>query len=387
MISINTPTDCCGCSACKNICPKCCIEMVKDEEGFFYPSVDSERCINCNLCERVCPIKNDLSGQDLGIVYAVRNQNDDVVDKSAAGGAFTAIAKRIICQDGLVVGAKYSKDMKVKHFIAESISEAVPFRGYKYVQSDLGDIFWEVRKKLDAGKTVCFSGTPCQVAGLKGFLRKDYSNLICVDVVCKGVATPLILEKFIEQCEDKYKSSVVNLSFRTKDYGYHMSTTKVEFASGKSILSSGEYNSMMGPFIQNLCLRPSCHVCRFKGRKRLSDITIFDCWSFKKVTGKPDDDRGYTSFWIHSEKGKALFDSIKDCFYVTEMELDSIVRADGHMVEKSIPANPKRKDYFESLINYGLEDASKYVKTNYKAKGKDRVKRLLYTLGLYRYNK
>ena len=268
------------------------------------------------------------------------------------------------------------------------MKEAVPFRGSKYVQSDLGSIFNEIQHRLNEGKVVCFSGTPCQISGIKSFLRKDYDNLICIDVVCKGVATPIILKEYIELNEEKYGQKIVNLSFRTKDYGYHMSTTKIEFENGNYILSSGEFNAMMGPFIQNLCLRPSCYECKFKNRNRQSDITIFDCWSYKKLTGKLDDDKGYTTVWIHSKKGKELFEKMKEDIVFSELKLDEIIEADGNMVEKSINVNPNRDKYFDTLINQGLvKAAKKYVKMALRSKFKDMIKRKLYTMGIYRYNR
>ena len=388
MIKINNPIDCCGCTACKSICPKNCITMKIDREGFRYPIVDYDNCINCGLCERVCPIKNKTEGQDLGIAYAVRNIDSKVLESSAAGGTFTAISKAIFRINGLVAGVKYTESMEVKHFLANSMKEAEPFRGSKYVQSDLGSIFEEIKYQLDKGKVVCFSGTPCQISGIKGFLCKDYDNLICIDVVCKGVATPIILKKYIELNEKKYGKQIVNLSFRTKDYGYHMSTTKIEFENGDYILSSGEFNAMMGLFIQNLCLRPSCHECRFKSRKRQSDITIFDCWSYKKLTGKLDDDKGYTSVWIHSEKGKELFERMKNDIVFSELNLDEIIEADGNMVEKSISPHPNRDKYFDTLISQGLvKAAKKYAKMTLISKFKDLIKRRLYIMGIYRYNR
>lgn len=388
MIKINNPIDCCGCTACKCICPKNCITMITDREGFKYPIVDYDKCINCSLCEQVCPIKNKKEGEDLGIAYAVRNIDNEVLESSAAGGTFTAIAKTIFNVNGLVVGVKYTQNMEVKHFLASSMKEAVPFRGSKYVQSDLGSIFNEIQHRLNEGKVVCFSGTPCQISGIKSFLRKDYDNLICIDVVCKGVATPIILKEYIELNEEKYGQKIVNLSFRTKDYGYHMSTTKIEFENGNYILSSGEFNAMMGPFIQNLCLRPSCYECKFKNRNRQSDITIFDCWSYKKLTGKLDDDKGYTTVWIHSKKGKELFEKMKEDIVFSELKLDEIIEADGNMVEKSINVNPNRDKYFDTLINQGLvKAAKKYVKMALRSKFKDMIKRKLYTMGIYRYNR
>ena len=167
-----------------------------------------------------------------------------------------------------------------------------------------------------------------------------------------------------------------------------MSTTKIEFVDGNYILLSGEFNALMGPFIQNLCLRPSCYECQFKGRNRQSDITIFDCWSYKKLTGKADDDLGYTSIWIHSEKGKKLFEKIKSEFIISELNLDEIIKTDGNMVDGSICMNPDRDQYFDDLIERGVTAAAKkYAKMPLHSKFKDFIKRRLYTLGVYRYNK
>lgn len=197
MITITKKQDCCGCTACSNVCSKNAIKMVADAEGFLYPKINADLCNNCGLCEKVCPIINKVNEtvtKQHG--YVVQNKDSKVLKESTSGGAFTAIAEYVIKKGGIVFGAAFDNDFRVIHTSAESVSDLRKFRNSKYVQSDPNDTFRQVRSILKTGRLVCYSGTPCQIEGLKSFLINDYENLITIDVVCHAAPSPLIWEKY-----------------------------------------------------------------------------------------------------------------------------------------------------------------------------------------------
>ena len=208
MIEIKNKVLCCGCTACSSVCPKGCIQMVSDFEGFKYPSVNTDLCINCGLCEKVCPIKKDKPTDEITKSYAVRIKDDDILEKSTSGGAFSALSKVVFDADGVVFGGAFDDEFNVIHTYAEKESDGIKFRGSKYVQSDMGECFSKVKKFLDSGRYVLFSGTPCQTAGLLSYLQKPYDNLITVDFVCHAVPSPKVWEKYRDFLRKKYNSKI-----------------------------------------------------------------------------------------------------------------------------------------------------------------------------------
>lgn len=312
MIQISDKKKCCGCTACFNICPKSAIEMQADSEGFLYPQVDEKKCINCGLCEKVCPVLHEKKHEEQTEGYIVRYKDDNIVRESTSGGAFTVFATQMLGKGASVYGVGYDDNMKVIHketHCADGLSE---MRGSKFVQSDPGTTFREIKDKLEQGMTIMFTGTPCQIAGLRSFLRKDYENLVCMDFVCRGVPSPGLWKNYVSMMERKYSSKMVGARFKNKTYGYHSTTMKVDFENGKTYYGSGRIDPFMKAFAREMSSRPSCSACAFKGIKRLSDITVFDCYEYSKITGGKDDDKGYSSVFIHTSKGKALFESVKE---------------------------------------------------------------------------
>ena len=198
MIDIKEKNNCCGCSACVQICPKQCISMAADNEGFLYPQVNSAICIDCGLCEKVCPVINQSAPREPLVVYAAKNNNEDIRLKSSSGGIFTLLAEKVIEEGGVVFGAKFDADWNVVHDYTETIEGLAAFRGSKYVQSIIGDNFKTAKQFLNNGRKVLFSGTPCQIAGLKKYLRKEYDNLLTVDVVCHGVPSPMVWRDYLD---------------------------------------------------------------------------------------------------------------------------------------------------------------------------------------------
>lgn len=382
MIDVRDKKKCCGCTACENACPKKCITMVEDEEGFLYPQIEVSSCIDCGLCEKVCPVKNTVSPvrRDLKTLV-VRDKRADIVRSSTSGGTFTSIMEYVLRQNGVVYGVIMDDDRVAKHIRLEDSHDPrikkIP--GSKYVRSDIRGIYRPVKQDLDDGRIVCFSGTPCQVAGLKSYLRQDYKNLFTVDVVCHGNPSPLYWKKFVEYQEKQYKSRIIETKFRSKTYGYHSGSMRLLFANGKKYVGSVRVNLYLKAFFEDLCSRPSCYECAFKHAHRVSDLTVYDSWHAGELAGIKDDDKGYTNVIIQSENGQMLFDAVRETLDVYEVETEKAIALDGCMVRDSVSWNPKRetflkdlgqaedlkahcKKYFKiSAVDYLIESLKKYV--------------------------
>ncbi len=355
-ITDNNKNACCGCTACACICPKHCITMQEDKEGFKYPSVDKETCVKCGLCEKVCPIiNNQTNGKDMpDTAYIVRNNDPEIVKNSSSGGAVTAFCEEILNQNGIIFGAAYDKDFNVYHSSAETVQDLSKFRTSKYVQSDLGNTFSDIKKWLDSGRIVMFSGTPCQVEGLVNFLRKPYDNLFTVDLVCHGVPSPFVWKKYREYMESKFNSKITYANFREKTYGYHSANLTLRFANGKRSVENTNTDYMLKSYFDGICSRPSCYSCPSRSAGRISDLTVFDCWNVTRyVPSVPDDDKGYTAVIIQSEKGKKLFESISDKITKYEADVNMLLQTDGKMALQNPEIHPKRKEYFE-MLNSGI---------------------------------
>lgn len=353
MIQVNRKHDCCGCTACMSVCPKNCIQMAKDCEGFEYPRVDEAQCVGCGLCEKVCPILHNIQENTELKAVAVQHKNKNTLFHSAAGGAFSAIAACTIKRGGIAFGASYDENMVVCHSSAQTVEELAKFRSSKYVQSQLRDTFMRVKHELDSGREVCFSGTPCQIVGLKNYLGKLYHNLIAVDLVCKGVGSPAVLACYVKEMESKYSSRIVGMNFKRKTYGYHSSTMSVDFENGKTYSKGGITDPMMRSFRANICLRPSCSECKFKGERRISDLTIFDCWHYAELTGKADNDGGHTNVLIHSKVGEDVLSRCEEFLDIVEIDPVQAIALDGVMVRNRVVANPLRDKYFQELFGGG----------------------------------
>ena len=350
MIHIDDKRDCCGCWACYNGCPKRCIEMVEDDEGFRYPSVDETKCIDCGLCEKVCPIINadtaDTPHPQEGLL--VQHTDERIRRESTSGGAFTAIASWIIRQGGVVFGAGYRKGtFTVEHQAVEGIDGLAVFRNSKYVQSNVGDTFRQALDYLKAGRWVCFSGTPCQIEGLRRYLRnREYERLVCVDLVCRGIPSPRILTRYIEAQRSLIGGEFTNVLFRDKFYSYHYSSFSIyNKAEGKDYHKGVDTNAYLRAFFNNLSDRPSCYACRFKKRYRASDITLWDCFPIEKFT-KAMDGNGTTRVLVQSEKGRMVMNAVKADLRTVEVDPDRLTDGVREMV-RSVPMNPRRGEFFK----------------------------------------
>ena len=307
MITIERKEDCCGCSACMAACPVDAIQMTADDEGFRYPQIDMEKCINCGKCDRVCPIKNpvpEIPKEQKAYLFQLKDKKLRM--DSTSGGAFTAIASTILREGGVVFGAAYDEKLQVIHTYVEKEADLWRFRNSKYVQSNVQNSFRQVKDFLQQVRKVCFSGTPCQVEGLNSYLKNvdKKQNLILVDLVCRAVPSPLLWKKYVAWQQKRLGKEIGNIRFRDKrHYGYKYSQMVIEDKAGNVIYHSGvESDPYLRAFFSNLSDRPSCYECKFKKRYRVSDMTIWDCFDVGLKDKDFDDDLGTTNILIHNKK-------------------------------------------------------------------------------------
>ncbi len=367
MIEINNKSKCSGCQSCYNACPKHCIEMKSDEEGFLYPSIDTSACINCGKCEKVCPILNGKteSPSALQIGYAAYNKDDVIRFKSSSGGIFTLLAEYIIRHGGVVFGAAMTDDCKgVHHIIVESVDDLEKLRGSKYVQSSIEDTYKTAKQMLDLGKFVLFTGTPCQIGGLISYLGKEYENLYTQDIICHGVPSPLVWKEYVEIINTN-DPNPQKVSFRDKTTGWKSYSVKIDYKNKiyKSLASDDLY---INGFLADIYLRPSCYECAFKTVNRQSDITLADFWGINNIHPKMDDNKGTSFVWLHTQKGKTLFENVIDKTTAVEIQPNDAIQHNNSAISSTV-MNEKRKSFFQYFHNKRIDDAIyEYTKKNIK---------------------
>lgn len=378
MINITNKKYCCGCYACNNICPKDCISMVEDNEGFYYPNVDINKCIDCNLCEKVCPFNNNLSREQfLNVAYACKNKNESIRLQSSSGGIFNLLCKYTISNNGVVFGAAFNKNFQVVHTYAETLGECSKFYGSKYVQSRIMSSYKKAKEFLDDGKIVLFSGTQCQIKGLNMFLQKKYLNLITVDIICHGVSSPLVLKKYIDNLSEINKSKIKSIKFRDKNLGWHKFSFMVQFENKKVYSRTLDKDVFMRGFLSNLYLRPSCYECKAKNYRSNSDISLGDYWRIEKIYPKFDDDKGVSLVLLNSKKGLEIFKKILSYMDIMKSNLQYAIKYNPSIIE-SVSYNRNREKYFERMNKMDIESAIiKYTKVSFINKVKNKVVRKL----------
>lgn len=357
MISVLDKSSCCGCSACVQRCPKQCITLKEDEEGFLYPHVDRNKCIECNLCKKVCPLISPSDKISPIKVLAVKNRDEEERMASSSGGVFIALAKNIINHGGVVFGAVFDEKWEVKHIYTETIEGIKPMMGSKYLQSRIENTFLEAELFLKQGRKVMFTGTPCQIVGLKKYLRKEYSNLLAVDLLCHGVPSPGIWRKYLNDFKAKYRFNISDIEFRNKALNgwknYSFVVKGIADSNKMQYSCIHRDNSYMRGFLSNLYLRPSCYQCQFKNGVSHSDITIADYWGINIVMPEFDDDKGIGLVLLNSQKGKSIFSELDvDIRYSS---LSDAQKFNGGFKE-NIKQHIKRKRFFKELKgSYSVE--------------------------------
>ena len=326
--------------------------MRTDSEGFLYPVIDKMQCISCGKCEKVCPVLKGIPCSNQTEFYAAQNNAPLIRESSSSGGVFSALANKVLQKDGAVCAAIYNKDFAVSHKIVVSKEETAQMRGAKYSQSHASHLFPELESMLKAGKQVLFVGTPCQCAGLKAYLGKDYGNLLLVDMICHGVPSPLVWQAYINRRKtlDAGEGKLAAIDLRNKSTGWSRYAYSVKF----SYENGAVYSAVQGqdPFMRgftgDMYLRPSCSACSFKGVHRCSDLTLGDCWGIWDTHPEFDDNRGTSLLMIHSARGKTIWNEISKDFRILELNEEEAIRQNPSAVTSSKP-HPLRAVFFERL--------------------------------------
>jgi len=364
---------CTGCSACSYICNQYAIEMKQNFEGFLYPEVNSNKCVNCNQCVKNCPSNNDLYPNNRKISYYLAwNKDLDIVYKSSSGGIFSALAENFIKKyDGVVFGAAYRDDWSVYHKMIDKIEQIDTLRKSKYLQSDVRDSYFQIKRFLKSGKKILFVGTPCQVQGIISCFYKDpnYKNLFIVDLICHAVQSPKVVLDSINYLERKYNSKCVELDFRSKSRGWSSAcTTVIRFSNGKKIEQRLNDIIVGVAFSRNLSIRKSCEKCKYRVLNRNSDITLGDFWNVRndKDMLQRYGDIGYSTMMINSLKGEELLNLFKDDIIIIEKNEEEVKYANGPLY-RQISKNPLREEFFEDYSKMDFKSfKNKWMKPNYK---------------------
>lgn len=345
MVNVTRKEDCCGCAACAQICPKSCITMVRDGEGFDYPKADSERCISCGLCEKVCPVSHaqaEPAGEPKA--FAAYGPDKDRAE-SSSGGIFAQLARQTLAQGGLVFGAAMAEDGKTAvHMAIDSERELPRLQGSKYLQSHMGNCFRQAKEALEAGRAVLFTGTPCQIEGLLHFLGRDYENLVTADVICHGVPSEKLWQKYLDYQQHRYGSRVTRVSFRDKRQGWKSFSMALTFENGKQYAKKLYFDTYLQLFLQDLCLRPSCYACPSRKKHRVSDLTLGDFWGCDRVCPEMDDDTGLSLVLIHSEKGQRAFDALS-------LKRKTVTLEQALTANKAVIRSPKMPENREAVLS------------------------------------
>lgn len=374
MIQITDKHLCCGCASCVQKCPKQCISLYEDEEGFLYPKVMVEDCIDCGLCEKVCPLLNNSKPILPKDVWAVKNQNESDRMHSSSGGVFIALAREVLASGGVVFGAVFDTDYEVKLAYSETLEGVCPMMGSKYLQARVETAYIDAERFLKQGRHVLFTGTPCQIAGLHKYLRKEYPNLLSVDFLCHGVPSPGVWRRYLKETINKLSSArraavgkntvlpslnvmpaIAGIEFRDKTlrgwkkYSFVVRGKSALKADQNSVLLSDMHgdNPFMQGFLSDIYLRPSCYECKCKNGVSHSDLTIADFWGIDYLMPDFDDDKGVGLVLVNTSSGKRVFDVLP--LARRSFSLDDVQPLNGGFKEYTKP-HPRRSDFFQRFV-------------------------------------
>lgn len=366
MVHLADKNKCTGCSACTSSCPNGCITMVWDREGFAFPSINNGVCLNCELCRKACPVLNVKETNSKNtLAYAAYTMDTDLRMESSSGGIFSEISKEVLKRNGVIYGAAYDKNFRVIHKCVDQYESLDSLRRAKYSQSDLGNCFPEIKKRLEYGQRVLFSGTPCQVAGLKSFLQQDYDELLCVDFVCHGIPSPMVWEKYVQyraHLDNNVLPKHINLRSKESGWSRYSYSVAFDYADGKRYISSNGNDAFMRLFVGDYILRESCSNCQFKGYDRVSDITLGDFWGIWDVAPAMDDNKGTSLVLVHSSKGEDVLKSISDKIKYRQVTLEEASRMNPSLLKSSIH-QPGREKMLNVIAENGFQAVLPLVST------------------------
>ena len=335
---------CYGCRACEDVCPAHCIRMEKNVEGFLYPKVDEDACVHCGKCAAACPGMHPVDYPYAPEVYAAVNTDEDTRRTSTSGGVFFAAAEVILRENGVVFGVTFDDDFLACHAFAETEDAARAFCGSKYMQSDTRDSYAKAKAFLDSGKPVLFTGTSCQIAGLKQYLGRAYDNLYTIDLICSGVVSPALWQKYLASFR---KGKPQRVAFRDKSTGWYRSCVRIEFADGTTYAKEFRKDRYMDMFLEGFTIRECCYRCGFRQQHIASDLTVSDFWGIDAVFPELNDDRGISLVMAHTEKGRFLLENAR-ALSLTPVDIETALQK-NRMAKECRERSPRREKYLNAL--------------------------------------
>lgn len=363
MVSGVKKGECTGCGACATVCPVKCIYMEYDKEGFLYPHFVAEKCINCNLCQKVCHLNKHVNTVINRKAYFAKTLDKEILFKSSSGGIFSVIAEVVINQGGKVYGATYDDYYNVVHK-GVSVRESIAIlRKSKYVQSNMIECFEEIKKEIKNDRFVLFCGVPCQIAALKSYLSKMTDKLLTIDLICSGCPSPGVWRSYMEILVEQYQSAIKSIDFRDKSNGWNNFSLKIEFENGNIYKKVHSDDLFLRAFIYKLINRPCCYKCKYIRGKNVADITLGDLWGVKEITGTYEND-GNSVVVVNTKKGEQLLQQVKKTCFTTEVDIKKVVRYNSPLINYYIP-NIHRKRFFKYFasgvnINDAFGKCNKY---------------------------
>lgn len=349
MIQISNKQKCTGCTACMSACARHAISMIADEQGFQYPHTDETKCTDCGVCDKVCPFNKPMETPQIAHAYAVKHKDSQILKESTSGGLFTAVSDYVLEQGGVVYGAVLDDSLVVRHIRAIAVEDRDRMRGSKYVQSDLGNVFCQVKKDLSNNKKVLFTGTPCQIAGLKSYLKNKCDGLICMDLICYGVPSPMIYKEHISFLAKRLQTKIIDYKFRPKKWGWHVHREIV--CGEKKIYHSTPYTDLWRSlYYSRIVMRPSCNDCAYTNLNRVGDITIGDCRGIDNVDADFGSYDGVTLAIINTQTGKDIFESVSNSLTYKPLNINDVMQPP---LRQSGQPNKNSEQFFALYRQYG----------------------------------
>lgn len=364
MIQITDKKECCGCNACGDVCPKGCISFKADNEGFLYPEVDTDTCIDCHLCEKVCPIiqpADNVVRYEEPRVFAAYSKDDVIRTDSTSGGIHSMLANAMYAKNAYIGGAVYNEDHTVSQIVDSNPQRLEEIRSSKYLQSNAEGVYKKIKHLLKEGKEVFFCGCPCQVQALYKVLgNKEYDNLTTCDFICRGVNSPKVFVKYMDMLERQFGAKATKIKFKAKEWGWHNFSMRVNFANGQEYCKDRYHDLFFIGYLQaNLLTRPSCYDCHFKGFPQKADITLADFWGIENIDKTMDQDKGTSLVMINSDKGMGLFESIKNNINWKEFTMTDARRGNPAMDTSIKTLKPNRAEFYEAIDKEPFENVAK----------------------------